>query len=331
MNYKWINSIQAIFRLLRMKNDRRLIIYLICVAISTIFWFLNALNKEYSVELYFPVKYTNLPKNKLLSNTPPDRFSLKVNSYGFTILRHKLSLAFSPLVFDVNEFTGKRMETSDHAEYAIPSKQFINRISEQVSNELRITEIHPDTLYFRFDRIVAKKIAIQPNLSYELKKQHLLSSIITTQPDSAMVWGPETVLDTLQFIQTKHQHFKSLDHTIQQQVALAPNKNMVYEPNRVALNIPVEEYTEKQLMVPVTVRNLPDSVQVNLFPDKVKVNFLISLNRFSEIKPTDFLISVSFQDILNKVELLDLKLESQPPYSFSVSFSPEKVEYLIEQ
>lgn len=314
-----------------MKNDRRLIIYLICVAISTIFWFLNALNKEYSVELYFPVKYTNLPKNKLLSNTPPDRFSLKVNSYGFTILRHKLSLAFSPLVFDVNEFTGQRMETSDHAEYAIPSKQFINRISEQVSNELQITEIHPDTLYFRFDRIVAKKIAIQPNLSYELKKQHLLSSIITTQPDSVMVWGPETVLDTLRFIQTKHQHFKSLDHTIQQQVALTPYKNMVYEPNRVALNIPVEEYTEKQLVVPVSVRNLPDSVQVNLFPDKVKVNFLISLNRFSEIKPTDFLISVSFQDILNKAELLDLKLESQPPYSFSVSFSPEKVEYLIEQ
>lgn len=314
-----------------MKNDRRLIIYLICVAIATIFWFLNALNKEYSVELYFPVKYTNLPKNKLLSNTPPDRFSLKVNSYGFTILRHKLSLAFSPLVFDVNDFTGHRMETSDQAEYAIPSKQFINRISEQVSNELRITEIHPDTLYFKFDRIVAKKIVIQPNVSYELKKQHLLSAIITTLPDSVMVWGPETVLDTLRFIQTKHQHFKSLDHTIQQQVALATIKNMEYEPNRVLLNIPVEEYTEKQLVVPVFVSNLPDSIQVNLFPDEVKVNFLISLNRFSEIKPADFRISVSFQDILDKVELLDLKLESHPPYSFSVSFFPEKVEYLIEQ
>lgn len=328
---KWINSIYAIFRLLRMRNDRRLIIYLICVAIATIFWFLNALNKEYSVQLSFPVKYTNLPTNKVLSNTLPDHFSLHVNSYGFTILRHKLSLAFSPLVFDVNNFTNNRMENGKRQEYTFLSNQFIDRIAEQVSNELQITNIQPDTLFFKFDRIISKKILVAPELTYDLKRQHFLSSNITTTPDSVLVSGPESVLDTLQSVHTKNQHFKELNHTIEQEISIKTEKNLDYTPKRVILNIPVEEYTEKQLLVPVTINDLPPGMRVNLFPDKVKVNVLISLSRFPEIKPGDFRISASYQDILNNAELLNLTIESQPPYSFSVSMTPEKVEYIIEQ
>ena len=314
-----------------MKNDRKLVIYLICVGIATIFWFLNALNKEYTVELKFPVKYTNLPPNKVLVTPPPKELTLKVHAYGFTVLRHKLSISFSPLIFNVNEFTAKRMEKSSRSNFAIASKLFIDRFSGQISNEFKIIEIEPDTIYFKFDHVISKKVAVRPNLTCTFKKQHFLSARITTSPDSVTASGPKTIIDTLHFVSTAFQHYDLLEQTTQRNVLLDYSKNIVLQPQRVILKIPVEEYTEKQLEVPIQIDDLPQNTHVNLFPDKVQITFMIGLNYFSGVKPEDFKVTVSYQDIKNKTELLPLKLEEQPPHLFNVSLNPRKIEYLIEQ
>ncbi len=314
-----------------MKNDRKLVIYLICVGIATVFWFLNALNKEYSVELSFPVRYTNLPNNKVLANTPPDHFTLKVNSYGFTILRHKLSMAFSPLVFNVNDFTDERMEDSEESRFTYNSRTFIPQISNQVSNELVITEIQPDTISFYFDQVVSRNVKVLPDITYDLKKQHHLNGEITTTPDSVLVSGPESILDTLQYVKTKSQHYKELDQETQRNVQLEEFDKLEIETKRVVLNIPIEEFTEKQLYVPISVVGLPDSLSVTLFPNQARVNFLVALSQFSEILPEDFVLNVSYLDIEQKKELLDLNLQLQPPHILSVSMYPEHVEYLIEK
>ena len=314
-----------------MKDDRKIVVFLICLAIATVFWFLNALNKEYTVDLSFPVRYTNLPKNKVLANKPPEEFILKVNSYGFTILRHKLSMAFSPLVFNVNEFTSGKMESSSNAKFKIATRQFIKRLSGQVSNELEITEIQPDTLYFEFDRIVKRKIKVKENITYDLKKQYFLNGEVTTEPDSVWVSGPESVMDTIQYVSTKYQHYKDLDKDIQRNVLLETYDNLELYPKRVVLKIPLEEFTEQQLLIPIKIMGAPDDISVKLFPDKAKVSFLVGLSHFSEITATDFHLSVPYSAIEEKKEMLDITLDSQPQYILSVSVTPEQVEYLIEK
>ncbi|WP_163711181.1 YbbR-like domain-containing protein [Mangrovibacterium lignilyticum] len=314
-----------------MKDDRRVVVFLICLAIATVFWFLNALNKEYTVDLSFPVKYTNLPKNKILANSPPDHFTLKVKSFGFTILRHKLSMAFSPLVFNVNDFTGKKMEASENSKFRIGTRQFINRISGQVSNELQIIEIQPDSLYFEFDRIIQRKVKVKPNITYTLKQQYFLSGDIATDPDSVVVSGAESTIDTIQSVLTKQQHYKDLDKNIQRNVLLETYKKIDIEPKRVILKIPLEEYTEKNLLVPIQITDVPDDMTIKLFPDKAKVSFLVGLSHFSEIKEADFNLTVPYSDVVAKKEILNVTLKIKPLNILSISVSPENVEYLIEK
>lgn len=312
-------------------NDGRIVIFLVCLAIATVFWFLNALNKEYSVDLAFPVRYTNLPQNKVLVNAPPDQFTLKVNSFGFTILRHKLSMAFSPLIFDVNDFTGGRMETSPNSKFSIATRQFIKRLSGQVSNELEITEIQPDTLYFEFDKIIKRRVKVKPNLTYTLKKQFFPNGDITTVPESVMVAGPKSILDTLRLVRTEFVSFKELDKDMSRKVSLETYKNLQVTPNRVILTIPMEEFTQKQLMVPIRVTDLPENASVKLFPDKVKVSFLIGLSHFNEITDKEFELTVPYADIESKKPMLDVTVSSQPQHIIPVGIAPEHVEYLIEK
>ncbi|MGQ8335159.1 hypothetical protein ACUNWD_01305 [Sunxiuqinia sp. A32] len=331
MENNWINKVKGVFKTFNIKDESKLIIFLICVGIATIFWFLNALNKEYKVELSFPVKYTNLPKKKVLSNEPPDHFVLEVNAYGFTILRHKLSLAFSPLVFNVNEFTGNMMEESERSYFAIPSRRFVSRISDQVSNELRVASIQPDTLYFKFDNIVSKKIKVKPDVTVDLVQQYYLNGDIRTKPDSVLISGPQSVLDTLEFISTKIQHYEKIDQVIQRNVSLSESKKYTCQPKRVVMTIPVEEFTEKQLEVPIIIDGLPEDVKINLFPSKTRLSFMTGLSRFSEINTDDFIARVSYDDILKNKETLAVELILQPPHLRGVTMSPAEVEYLIEK
>ena len=308
-----------------------MVIFLICVGIATSFWFLNALNKDYKVELSFPVKYTNLPKDKVLASNPPSHFILEVNAHGFSILRHKLSLSFSPLVFNVNEFTGKRMEQSDRSKFAISSRRFTDRISDQISNELRIDHIWPDTLYFNFDKIVQKKVKVAAQLNLEFKRQFYQNGLVQTRPDSILILGPQSVLDTIDVIYTKQQDYKEIDQTIQRNISLEETDNISLETKRVVLTIPVEEYTQKELEIPISIEGLPDSVKVNLFPTKAKLSFMAGLSTFNEIVETDFKASVSFQDIQKKQEKLQVIIAEQPANLQAVSITPTEVEYLIEK
>lgn len=301
------------------------------MGIASTFWLLNALEKEYTVELTFPVRYTNMPDNKMLINDPPKQFVLDVRSFGFTLLRYKLSMAFSPLVFNVGEIGGEMITDQNQLRYAIPSKQYQKKMADQISGELNLTAIQPDTIYFQFDEIITQKKKVIPNVNFRLKKQHHLYDEITVIPDSVDVHGPKTILDTLSGVRTVLQNLKELDQLVQRSVSLEEIKILGFTPKRVTIQIPVEEYTEKQLSIPIAIDSVPDNLKINLFPAEVKVSFMIGLSRFSEIDSSDFTASVSYTDILNKSDYLPVKLEKVPPHLKSVNFLPIKIEYLIEK
>ena len=147
---KKLNEISGFFKLEKLKNDKRIVVFMVCLLIATVLWFLNALSKEYSTTITYPVKYVNPPGNQFLSNTPPAKFDLKVEAHGFTLLRHKLNLSFSPIVLNLTNTT-QNLEGETGA-YTIRSETLRSRISDQVSSEIRIIEVLPDFFTLVLDR-----------------------------------------------------------------------------------------------------------------------------------------------------------------------------------
>ena len=109
MKTTWVYKLVKYLKKVYFKNDKRVAAYLVCVAIATGFWFLNALSKTYTVKIIAPVEYNNFPRNKTFTGNLPENFEMTVRAHGFTILRHKLSFLFGPLSFNVNEMTNSRM------------------------------------------------------------------------------------------------------------------------------------------------------------------------------------------------------------------------------
>ena len=312
------------------RNDKRVAAYLVCVAIATGFWFLNALNKTYTDDIIAPVNFVNLPNNKILASDLPDKVELTVRAHGFTILRHKLSFLISPLEFNVNELTNNRMVESKKNSFAFPTRQFLTELSYLLSNDLEVLSMNPDTLFFNFDKSGHKKVKIKPSVQIDLKKQFRISGEITTLPDSVTVNGPQYMLDTLRSVTTVKKQFSLVNEPVHTEINLKTVKDLFFEPQSVKLVIPVEEYTESQQSVPVSFENLPENVKVKLFPARVKVGFQVGLSRFSGIHPEDFKLMVDYNDIQKGKQRLKIKVKSNPAFIYAVKITPEEIEYLIE-
>jgi hypothetical protein len=327
----WVYKLVKFLKKVYFRNDKRVAAYFICVAIAAGFWFLNALSKTYTVTLTAPVTYVNFPDNKTLASTPPDKFELKIKAHGFTILRHRLSFLFMPLEFNVNDMTSNRMKESRRNSYEFPSRQFLTDLSYLMANEMEILSMSPDTLYFKFDQMGQKKVKVKPLLQINLKKQYQISGDTKSVPDSVTVNGAQSVIDTIHFAFTEPIRINDADQTVQTQTRISQIKEVYFDPKVVEVNIPVEEYTESEQAVPVEMNDLPDDIIIKLFPQKVKISFQVGLSRFSEIKPEDFKLSVSYNDIREGRQRLKITAGSVPAYLYSIKISPEELEYLIEK
>jgi len=235
-----------------------------------------------------------------------------------------------PLSFNVNEMTNNRMLETKKTSFEFPSRQFLTEMSYQLSNDIEILSMTPDTLFFRFDQMSQKQVKVKPLVNVNLKKQFQISGKITTEPGTVVVNGPQSTLDTLQFVCTKAKEFDAVDKSIKVRTEISPVKELFFDPQSVELIVPVEEYTEAQQSVQVMLTNAPTNVKVKLFPARVKVSFLVGLSHFSDIHAEDFKLAVSYSDIEGGQQRLRIKIVSTPAFLYDLKINPEEIEYLIE-
>ena len=326
---KKLSDIVKYLQLEKLKNDKQIVAFLVCLLIATVLWFLNALSKDYTATISYPVKYVNPPSNRFLSNTPPDKFDLKVEAHGFTLLRHKLSLSFSPIVLNLNAIT--REEKSNSRSYNIRTENLVRRISDQISKEITISEIRPEFITLVLDSLITKKVPVKLNVKTEFKPQFYLKEPLSASPDSVEITGPATILDTVFSLKTEPKTFERLDAQTERQVGLLHPDKTATSPDKIMVKIPVERFTEKELKIPVEVRNKPPKVNIKLFPSEIKVSFLVGLSEFESITSADFKAYVDYETIINShSEELNVKIDSKPSYIQMLKISPTTVEYLIE-
>lgn len=323
-------AIFAFIKRYKIPIDRNVITYVICIVIATVMWFLNALNKDYTAEISYPVKYTNFPKGKFLVSELPQDFILEVRANGFALLGYKISTSFLPITFNVNAYSNHMLEKSDILEYTLNTLEIKDKISSQLNSEIKLLNIFPETIDFRFSKQASKTVAIAPLVRYTLRKQYILRNTISTEPDSILVSGPEANIDTLRCAYTQPIILKELDHDISRNVTLSELPGINYEQEVVKVSIQVERFTEAKRTIPISVENLPDSLNIRLFPNHISLTYNVGLSKYDQLLDTDFTFVVDYNQCSTS-SLLTVKARKIPPFIENLAFFPQKVEYILER
>lgn len=126
--------------------NRDLIIFTFFLFLSFVFWYLNSLRKEIEVEVRYPVRYINPPKNRTISGDLPDKLLFHMKGPGYSIVKIKLSGNRVPLVIDFSRITYKRLPGGRVTDYYIVTSDLSNNFSRQFKADFQIVTIKPDTI-----------------------------------------------------------------------------------------------------------------------------------------------------------------------------------------
>lgn len=322
--------IKAVFNPAAVRNNQRLIIFMVCLVIATILWFLNALSKNYTTQIAYPVKYINLPRNKFIINDPPENLQLRVNAHGFTLLRYKLQLAFYPVELNIAEIMEEnRMPAGGYV--TLRPGDIMEKISGQISSDLNILDVRPAMLSLVFDSLESRMIPVKQNLEIHYMSRFDQAGRVEISPSVVEITGPRAVIMHMDTVFTEFRVYKNIKSDFIREVAVKPPDHMKSNPAKVTVTIPVDEYTEKSFFIPIAIHSLPPDTQVRLFPQEAEISFSIGLKKFSEIIPDAFHVFVDWKDIESGLQFLPIYQDTVPDGLKSLQIKPPHVEYLIEK
>jgi hypothetical protein len=318
-------------KLSRLRFDRRVMVFLFFLVVSTVFWLLNVLGREYTTQLSYPVRYTNFPDNVVMVGELPSNLDLTVNAYGYTLLKHYIGRRLLPIVVDVNSYSLNRMPDTDTKNFYMLTSVAANRVTGQLGADIEVLRIEPDTLFFRFTDMITGRLPVKPVLEIQFEQQFMMKGNIVVEPDSVDVSGPAAVIDTMQFIPTTTFRKTGVNKPVQERVSLPEIRMLNLSVNTVLLNIPVEQFTEASLRIPLEAVNLPDTLIMKTFPSVITVSYLVALSDYDKVTAQQFNAVADYNSVPSGNGRLKVDIVEQPAFVRSVRFAPQYVDYIIEK
>jgi hypothetical protein len=286
---------------------------------------LNALSKNYTTDIEYPLVYTDFPEDRVFVGELPEHLDLQINSHGYALLRYKMFRKPVPISFHVSAFNLRGLDSSSTF---ILTRYLKDEISRQIPSELQLLEIKPDTLYFRFADKVTQKLPIKPDFSYTVTNQFTIKDKIMLTPDSVEVTGPDLNVDTLSYVLTERMELGELTRKYNDKVRIKQQADLSYSLSSVDCVIELERITEMQVAVPIEVINLPDSLLLQTFPSSVTLNCRVGLSNYERIESYPFRAVVDFLKIEERVPSLNVNILNLPEYLLGYEYYPKTVEYL---
>jgi hypothetical protein len=310
------------------RSHHRLIVFLVCLCISIMMWLFIELMKNYTDEIKYNITFENAPGNLILINGGDSVISIGMNAQGFELLVAKYAQKRRTLSIDLSSL--KIHPSGDGFSAYLPSEKVIEQLGNQIRFEKEITNIKPDTLFFRFSEIFRKQVPVVPDVSYTLHEQYDVTDSLKFNPHYITVSSIKSIIDTLSFVKTQKLVLNDLDSTVNMGVALykgADQRMIKFSSDSINISISVEKVTESSYTVPVSIKG--DDKNLKIFPDRVEIICRVPLSQYSQIEKSDFTTEVEYLPSMKNEKKLRVKLVKFPEKIKIVKIVPDEVEYII--
>lgn len=312
--------------------SKKVLTFSVFLLIAIIFWFLNALDKEYVTEIEIPLTYHNLPHDKELAHSRTNKLSVKIRGYGFNIVG-KLPKPEEPLSVNLHKSAVRISERTD--KYYVRTAQLKEVITAGTPDVFTVLSIKPDTLFLELRNVDYKKVPVAP-AAIHFAESYIMSAPLRLTPDSVFIYGKTDSLKSVKQIET-FEYTEKISQSTRIQLKLKSPPGISLKQTTVDASVKAEQYSEKQIELQPKVLNIPDSLRLITFPRKIKLKLKIPLSIYNEINADNFKASIDFKQIENeKPDFISPKIEFIPISDFvfpeeELRPQPEKLDFIIEK
>lgn len=304
---------------------RRLSAFFTCLVLAVLAWLFTTLSTPQPYTIQEVLTYKNAPQKRAFHSLQPDTVNATVQGTGWQMLFSSMNKESKPITIDLS--------TLENRNYVVLNSQ-LKQINLNKDITQQIISIDPDTLYFDFSNRLVKKVPVQLMLGIRLRKQFAVSGNLIIKPAYITVSGPTERLKQINVWKTDSLLMNDVGETVNTRVNLQAVKegNLNVYPKTVQVIIPVDEFTEKTLDLPVKLINNHNYDNVKVFPQRVKVTFTTSLNRYPDMTE-DLFEATADLDLWRDhgYTTLPVKLTRVPPFCKIVKVTPTNIDFIIKK
>lgn len=319
-------------RRIRLLSNRKTSIFLICLLLASSFWLLNALTKTYVIAVPVPVKFEKLSKDRIVVNELPKVLNFTFEGDGFSLIGLNEQEDFDTQRIDIQK--GKWSVSGAKSSGYVSTHSVRDDLTRRYSGQLKVLDVAQDSILVVTDQLAGKMLEV--NLSATLKRVIPEDKILVEPPEinpqKIEVYGPAELLNQLDYYTIDS--LEVADKTGIQNFAVSTQfKNQLIQTpvELVELSLNLEELTEAEIEVPITVIQSIDTLEVKTFPNKIKVTCAVGLSKFEQLSRNDVKAIVKAEDILLRPARLNVYVKSLSEKVIIRSVSPQRVEYIIRK
>jgi YbbR domain-containing protein len=286
-------------------------VLMVCIGIALCFWVLNRLSTKFRKTTPVRLEYFT-PSGKALRTTPPQYANVSWQGTGWDLL------------------TGSEPRIALTVESDSIQTFYLRTIAaQQLGND--VFSVSPEQITVEIEDIATKNVPVEAVAALSFWKGFDLADDIQLTPSVITVEGAKSVLENLNSLKTDTLRFQKLKDTIETTIKLAAIPILKFSKSEVSAQLAVEQFTEKSLFVPLTIKNAPQRLQI--FPNKIKLDCTVALSRYAALSGDNFIAVVDLKnvDVKSKNNTVAIVLLQQPSFVRNVKFSPQSVEFYFEK
>lgn len=303
------------------------IVFIICILIASFFWLTIKLSDDYSESFQFKINYKNVPAEKMLTGIIDTNVNITIKAKGFQMLQLIIAEDLENLNIKLDKY---EVLHSEGNVFYINTAELKNKIETLIGIPQRQIDISAQRLNFKLENLFEKKVSVINKLRFNFSPQYNLYSSISISPNSISIFGPKSIIDTVESVYTEDKYINEISSNIDE-MAMLINPNSEYfhlSIEQVNIKANVEKFTESNVETIIDLSNL--NYKVKAFPNTVKVFFTVAQKDFSNIKQSAFQVKPNLRNIdILTAHKLQLEVVEKPEFISSIRIQPSEIEFLI--
>ena len=305
-------------------KNSKLKAFIVFLFLASVFWMLTKFSKQDVASVVTTISYVNVPQGFMLDENTIQDFSFNVNATRFEFLGYVFKKP--SIKIDVGAYFNETTNTA-RVDGAALEKIILN----QVVDDGFVTQLSLPELILTLEQLSFKKVPVigQVSFLYDVGFDALGPKQI--MPDSVTITGSKQMLDTIFSVNTTPLQLLDISASFRQDISIEsiPNSGATISPKTVTISQEVSEFSQKILMVPVTMINQPPQGNFKLLPASIRIAFNVPIAQFNEMDPANFTIICDYNSRDREDNFLIPIVQQMPPNITGVEMETKKIDLLI--
>ncbi len=291
--------------------------------LTLILWFIIQMTKTYALKSQIGVEIKNIPKYIIIDSLNSS-FDVTVESNGLKMWQYNIS--DKKYSIDYSEVK------KDTLKLIIKSEDIKDYIVDRFGLKNDQIQINQDVFNLSYKRKASKYVPVKSDFEIDFAPGYNSLSTVVIEPDSILVSGAKSALDEISEIKTDKVKLKQVNKNVNKTVdLLSPSEQIALERKQVDLSLEVEKFSENSIFVDLQIKNKPDSLELNIFPEKAKLFFLVSLQDYDKVSKMDFRVVCDYEKRFQENGIMIPEIEKYPDNILEPKLNINKVDYLIRK